>query len=462
MLESELEGRLSALGAGLSMASSRADEVMREIRQRHAAPRRTRVPRWMLPSMLSLSAAVVVVACCLTLGSRATPAFGMDELLTALAKVKSMHVKGKILHVVGPGKTLESPTEYFVERPCRAWIQMSGMSDGKPPQIFYHAHDGKLSKYVDPKKQTFAIKDDNPLLAELEVEGMFQQMLFAELRGGRPSQFRKVGEEKINGRLCDRYEGVQLGAETWSGSGKYSGYKTVIWLDPASRLPARLAYFTFDGPEPDDLVVSVVEDIEFNVAARPEMFDFEPPEGYQVADMRGKQEPLGFSSSGGNFDECTGVGPPALNIGDRAVLICWAAYDVSQKPYLETELEGPPGRIIPPGKFRVESGLIKYHLVVVRTDAAKDFHWRWSLLVPVDPDQRIGEDSPTLRMNAVRGGYSDMGFTGLRFPRERLERLVVEVQRLTLPPDAPADAAFTLTQLEKLIAGVHERRKNDE
>lgn len=459
MLENELETRLQTLGAELGASPSRACEVMRDIRQRQAARRRSRVPRWLLPSMLSLSAAVVVVACCLTLGSRATPAFGMDELVSAISKVKSMHVKGKVLHVLGPGKTVESPIEYFVERPCRAWIQMSGISDGKPPQIIYHAHDGKLSKYVDPKKRTFGIKDDNPLLAELAVEGMFQQMLFAELRGGRPSQFHKVGEEEINGRLCDRYEGVQLGAETQPGSEKFRYDQSVVWLDPASGLPVRLASSSFDGSDP---LLSIVEDIEFNLAARPEMFDFEPPEGYRVADARGKQEPLGFSSSSGNGDECTGTGPPALNIDDRAVLICWAAYDVSQKPYLETELEGPPGRIIEPGKFRAESGLIKYHLVVVRTDTAKDFHWRWSLLVPVDPDQRIGDDSPTLRMNAVRGGYSDMGFSGLRFPRERLERLVVEVQRLTLPPDAPADAAFTLAQLEKLIDGVHERSGNGE
>jgi hypothetical protein len=457
MFESELETRLVALGAELGAEPSRVELVAREIQQRGTAPRRSRARRWLVPSMLSLAAAVIAVACCLTLGSRATPAFGMDELVTALSKVKSMHVKGKIFNVLRPGRRVESPTEFFVERPCRRWIQGCGISDDKAPQITYYAHDGKLSKHVDPDKRTFAIKDDNPLLAELAVEGMFQQMLFEGLRGGQPSQFRKVGEERINGRWCDRYEGVQLGAETWPGSGKYSGDKSVVWLDPTSGLPVRLASYSFDGPSPDDLVVSVIEDIEFNVAPRPEMFDFEPPAGYQVADLRGKQEPPGFSSSSGNFDECTGIGPPALNIDDRAVLICWAAYDVSQTPYLEPEIEGPPGRIIPPGKFRVESGLIKYHLVFVRTDAAKDFHWRWSLLVPVGPDRQIGDDSPTLRMNGKGGGSMNLGFSGLRFQRERLERLVVEVQRLTLPPDAPPDAAFTLPQIEALIDQVHER-----
>jgi hypothetical protein len=461
MLESDLEAPLRGLREELNIQPPLVEGVMREVRKQHVMPRRPGTRRWLLSSSLGLAAAVAA-ACWFGFGLRATPAYGIEDVLTALLKVKSVHVKGKLFRARGDGKgVMEVPTEFFVERPCRSWGQGVGFSNDDPPRITYHAQDGKLSKYVDPAERTFIIHDDDPLLAELGVEGTLQNLLIDKLHEGGAEQFHKVGQEKINGRLTDRYERIQLGAETWRGSNKYDGDKYVVWLDPTTGLPVRTASYYFAGPRPDQLHLSVIEDIEANVAARPEMFEFDPPEGFRVIDARGQKQELLFGGSGGNGSERMGIGPASLNIDDRALLVCWAAYDIAQTPPLETELEGPAGRIIEPGKYTVISGPNPYHLVVLRADPGNDFHWRWSLLVPVDPDRRIGDDAPELRMNAKGGGSIGMGINGLRFPRQRLENIVVEIQRLTLPPGAPNAAVFTLAQIEELIDRVHRARAKD-
>ena len=442
--EQELNTRLIELGAILARDGTLADQVLSQVKLHRSHDRLSRgsLKRRILQSSFGLAAAAALLLAMWSTIAPPKAAYGIEAMADAMAKVKSLHVKGTICHFKEGKLVAQAPTEYFVERPYRFWSTGAGFSDNALPKLSYRARDGKSSIFVVPDEKRCYLGGDSPLLAELDVEGAIQGRLLYKLLGASPKGFHKVGEEKIDGRIAHRYERVQQASPA-----EGDGDKLVVWLNPDNGLPLRAAGYVFVGPNPGDLVMSWTEDLEVNVPPRANLFDFTPPDGYDVIRSNGRESP--FQSVSGIGDESSRSGP-ALNINDRALLIGWAAYDRSRTPDLEEELEGPWGREIAPGKFSVVSGDRKYRHIFLRTDADEDFHWRWTLAVPEDPKQKIGFDMPTLRIKCAGGSASHTLF-GLRFPRERLAKLVVELQQFTLPADAPAGSAFTLDELEALI-----------
>lgn len=448
MTDEELETRLVALGDALTRDDSVAENVILQIRRapRFAPETRYGVKRRIVQSSLGLAAAAtVLIAAWLAISPQPRAAYGIEDMADALSKVKSLHVKGTMYDYDAGKRVAQAPTECFVERPCRSWNTFVSLCGNAPPKLSYRARDGKRSIHVIPDEKKYFLSEDSPLLAELVVEREIQAQLPHKLLGASPEGYRKVGEEKIRGAIAHRYERIQRSSPAEGGAEKH-----VIWLNPDNGLPLRAAGYVFIGPKPEDLVMSWTEDLEVNVPPRAEMFDFTPPDAYEVIRSNGEESPFQFSSGIGSESVRSG---PALNINDRALLTCWAAYDSSQTPALEEEQQGPWGREIPPGKFSIVSGDRKYRHIFLRADAAEGFHWRWSLVVPRDDEQKIGFDTPTLRVKCKRGSAS-VALFGLRFPRERLGRLIVELQQFTLPDDAPADAAFTLSELEALLERV--------
>jgi hypothetical protein len=142
----------------------------------------------------------------------------------------------------------------------------------------------------------------------------------------------------------------------------------------------------------------------------------------------------------------------ALNIADRAILLCWTHYVRADAEIVETDLDGAVGRLLP---LRVESSDARhrYQAYHLRADPWDEgHHARWSLLVPQDHKAGIGNscfivENPRMHFRCE--------FSPLRFEQSRLAQVVVESQRLMLSPDAPPDGIFTVDQLLTLERDSH-------
>src|SRR5262249_15917363 len=123
----------------------------------------------------------------------------------------------------------------------------------------------------------------------------------------------------------------------------------------------------------------------------------------------------------------------------------------------ERDLDGPLGRRL---NLPVTSSLDDRTLAAyfLRTDPAPKYHWRWSLVIPQGAERTLGDGELV-----VSATYESAAFFGtlmhllLRSERQRLARGIAAAQRLRRPPDAPAEAAFTLDRIESLIDEFRER-----
>ena len=130
----------------------------------------------------------------------------------------------------------------------------------------------------------------------------------------------------------------------WSDGGR-----RVVWVDPATGLPIQSAVYeqSKDKGETQVMALGIVPN-----AARPTQgLSFEPPPGYAVIHRdRTPQTSIGVGS-GTSGQESAGV-LLALNIEDRAILLCWTHYTRANGEVVETDLDGAVGRLLP---LRVES-----------------------------------------------------------------------------------------------------------
>ena len=180
------------------------------------------------------------------------------------------------------------------------------------------------------------------------------------------------------------------------------------------------------------------------------MFTFEPPAGYKVVhrDRTADDVCMGRSLKSGLRSTLRFI----FNIDDRALLVCWAYYDDSGAEIVEPDLheaDTPDIMTVRPSSWK-EPWPHRSRLLRVDLSESGKHHWRWHLYVPEGEDPVLQSGGYSFDYPAYRPRLRVI-MSQLRFDREDLKRWLADAQALSLPKDAPPDAAFTLEQLEALI-----------
>ena len=363
------------------------------------------------------------------------PAYALDDVLGRLAKCHSIDVEGwRLINGV------RYPHHMYVEEPGFFWYTTLSTNDDKTTMGVY-ASDGKRYISISDRDKTVQTGKEIPLAAELTTRMLFQMMLPDQLIGRGVIDYKKARNELVRGILTDVYE---LAVR--------DGDRRVIWIDPATGLPIQSAMYERkkDGDETQVMELSIVPN-----ADRPAQgLSLEPPAGYAVVHRdRTPQNSVGVGSATSGPESASVL--LALNIDDRAILLCWTHFIREGEEIVETDLDGAVGRLLP---LRVESidGRHRYQAHHLRADAWDEgHHARWSLLIPRDRQAGIGDacfivENPRMHFRCE--------FSPLRFEQGRLARVVVEAQKLMLPPNAPPEEIFTLDQLLKLERDLRQGR----
>ncbi len=416
-------------------------------RARAAAPR----PRRFVRSALALAACLLLLAGLWSAIPLATPApaYGLDNLPQRLQRIERIYVHSWSYYPPDPQTKADRPPterESYVERPNRYFSVRSDYVDGKVRRR-RTVSDGQQRITIDDLAKTAALGQENPLAAEYKVQCSLQHSLCEELLGGPTAAgFQKLRSEKLAGVLADVYERIFQYPE------RPIRMRFVVWLNPATGLPLRSEQFYKFDDKPEELV-STSDKIDVNAPPPAGAFNFTPPGGYAVEHRDITREQFGDETLSGSGVPETGQKAEhglrfCFNINDRAVLVCWANYnDFARRR--ETDLEGPVGRkleLTPTSSLEDRS----YGHYFLRADSGPNFHWRWSLVVPTGKETTLSDGD--LVFSIIDGGFCYGTLIGkpLRLDRGQLAHWVVEAQRLTLPENAPADAIFTLEQLETL------------
>ncbi len=418
-----------------------------------AGPRSNRGARLLRPGVgIAACLAIAVMAWLLSPLSVPEAAYGLQDLPKRLLEVRSVYVRGTNYFPRPPDMTAQGPAtplELYFERPAR---YRNSFADNPAAGVrqWHIASDGQRHVAINDLDKTFVEGKEVPLGAEYTVEDMIQNSLVQQLLGGATaSGFRKVRSEQLAGTPTDVYE------RTFQYPDRPNRSRIVVWLDPANGFPVQVQHFGRWADNPERLV-SHYDKIEINGEPPAGTFDFSPPPGYTVEHRDVTPDSIGSTMSGSVKNEETGeqafhVLRFCFNIDNRAALICWARFNDLGKPR-ERDLDGPLGRrleLAPTSSL----GDRDYSNYFLRVDPGRDFHWRWALVVPEGEHRTLSEGRLVFSIVEVDGILTrgTMFGTPLRLDRERLARWIVDAQRLTLPPGAPADAIFTLERIETLI-----------
>jgi outer membrane lipoprotein-sorting protein len=388
--------------------------------------------------------------------------FSMDDLVERLQKVRSIHIRGMNFfprHPDKPGSALATPVESYAERPNR-YRTSTADNPAEGVRQRHTISDGKRHAVIDDLAKTFIVGSEAPLAAEYTVEDMVQNSLIQQLLGGPTAAgFKKIRSEVLAGATLDVYEREFQYPERPHRS------RIVVWFDPATGLPRQVQQLGRFQEEPERLI-SVYDQIVVNGEAPAGLFDFSPPLGYKVEHRDVPPDAVGSVMSGSVGQVDTGKQAFhalrfCFNIDNRAALVCWARFNDLAQPR-ERDLEGPVGRrldLTPTSSLGDRS----YGNYFLRVDPGKEFHWRWSLVVPEGDAPTLGDGQLVFSIIEEDGvlARGTMFGSPLRFDRARLARWIVEAQRLTLPADAGADAVFTLERIEALIDQVRQGAQSE-
>jgi hypothetical protein len=373
------------------------------------------------------AACLLVVLISLILLRSPTPAYALDDVVGRLASCHSIETEGWIL-IDG----VRYPHRMYVEEPGFYWYTTLA-TQGDKTTMGVSASDGARYIRVDDRDKTFETGKEIPLAAELMTRMLIQMALPEQVIGREVFDHKKTGTEIVRGILTDLYELPSP-----------AGGRRVICVDPASGLPLRSAVYEHVKGEDEKQVMA------FNIipnATRPAQgLSFEPPAGYAVTRRDRKPQTSIGVGSGTSGPESAGV-LMALNIEDRAILLCWTHYVRTDDAIVETDLDGAVGRLLP---LRVESidGRLRYQAYHLRADPWDEgHHARWSLLVPQNRRAGIGNAAMIVENQRM---HFRCEFSPLRFEKGRLASVVVETQKLLLSPDASPDAILDLERLLEL------------
>jgi hypothetical protein len=443
--DNQLEQQLDQLGERIASQPSILDAVMQRVETMEAPSRPAhRLGRIVMKSAMALAASVLVgIAVWLGIvGGPAGKAYGIQDMSERLQTARSMYLKGWQYHESadsdGNKKIDKVPVERYIGLPCRFYTCWSFTNNGVLG-TGYEAQDTERYIRVDHAKKTCYIGRNYPFATELFVVGALELMP-RTLMSGDPASYQKIRQEKIDGVLTDVYE-----ASAPSGHGGRS--RSVVWLNPRTGLPVRIGgYHQHQGqPERPSAEFHLVE---VDTPPPAELFTFEPPAGYKVIQKDRGPESV-TNGSGGAVNSVRFEFRFEFNISDRAILACWAWYDTAKKPYFEPDPACPPGQ----AQRMTLSGIPndrKFRLVALRDDPGSEFRWHWSLIVPED-GKPLGQDQPSFTFTDRGSTSGHTASAWQRISRQTLADFVLKAQRITLPPDAPADAALTLEQIEAKI-----------
>lgn len=372
----------------------------------------------------------------------AQTAYALDDLPGRLIEINSIYMTGWMFQPDSmSGQDKDAPAKYpvkiFAERPDCYWHTCYSFSG--PDKT--HKDVRVRSGYVAGKgTKRLGVSTDEKTAVETTVAA-FQNELFTEmfiqmeiprqLLSGRPRDFVKTGTETVNNVLCDVYE----------HSFDKHKRKNRVWLDPKTGLPVKTALYDIDKAGQETLI-QIIDHVEVNIPASATDLSFDPPEGYQVTKAPRSKDanPLLPVASGSNDDVSLGVWH-CFNIDDKAVLLCW---------YCEMRPGSKTSDATPAPEFLLAGTRPCNHMDVASADVG-GHHWKWSLVWPKQPGERIGDDDFSVVHRSKDGGLLSIVSFPLRLREDRLKAILEEVQRITKTNMPGSSAPFSLETLRAQI-----------
>jgi hypothetical protein len=380
----------------------------------------------------SLAAAVLVaIGVSMLIISPQPRAYGMEGLAERLIEVRSLYMSGVQFYEVvdQDGKQVwkSYPLEYYFERPNRSRINSFGLSypgEHVPTVVrqWIVWTDNGIRGQKNIENGQITLTKSDPRLSELATEQQIQTMSFLALLTKDTHAFTKTGSEEKDGIQLDIYE------RTLASEFDNSHDKTQVWLNRSTGLPAnlRMVSITEQGQQQETLRI---DKIELNTHDAKDLF----PATTNVVVQPAAD---GLQAIQSNGEELNYLGTwYALQLTDHRVLACWANNQAE-----ETRADSAPKFI----------GTIGDDQTVIPTKTIHAFesgnhHWRWSLLQIPDT---LNTASMDIRLQQqIDGTTTSFHIRPLRFPKERIETVLKNVQELTMQAtDLPA---LTLDQVLK-------------
>lgn len=384
--------------------------------------------RW--PWAAALAASLLISLVCSAVFWFRTPvAYAVADIPKRLAGCDSVLVDGW-----EDIRGVRYPIHLYVQRGRYLWeTSVAGVND----RVFsgYYVSDSEHYLDVSDQDHTATYGQQNPLAFELAVQGVLQLGLPEKLVGPNGSNFIKTGESSLDGCRINIYEQ------------RSGGHQRVIWLNPATGVPARVQLFE---PGEDSREKQTAQwTIATNVSPPPDLPSFTLPTGYAVIRHdRERNEAFNIESVGGNGDTFQVLCD--LNLEGQAILLCWQRFDTNRRavPTTQGDASIESSSML---DFRLANGRRKYFAISLRDDPWTDGHIaHWTLLVP-ENGSRV--DRAMISFKQARGSMS-MNLLPLRFDRTRLAQLVLEVQQVTMPA---GHTALNLQELENMAQRFTER-----
>lgn len=395
------------------------------------------------PAAAALAAALVIalgIACFVAI--RPMPAYGLDGIRERLQSVRSLHLKGAMFARTKTKfgvATIRFPIERYYERPSRYFSVVYGFGSNGNDNLVevtraYSANDGQRRLRVSHDKKTAVLTSPvDPLQNELSIESALQVSEAGQLMSRNPGAFEQVGTERVDGKWCDIYQ---------SKPREDLGFWRRIWIDPSKELPVRVVGYIRGEDNEEELDYEYTE-IHANVDPPPALFSFEVPNGYEITEVKDapKTRIVQPSGSCGGF-QYHAADWIALNIDDRAVLVCWSQWfqDKDKQIFFHDApklvLEGSPDRPC--------TEHILYETI------SGDIRWRWSLVVS-DDNKPLAKRTLAIKFRHPNASIS-LSEQPLVFAEPRLSEMVEKVQRRSLEAGGDFSAVKSLKQLREVIA----------
>jgi outer membrane lipoprotein-sorting protein len=413
------------------------------LRARYVAslkPRR----RWLSRSLIGMAACLLVgTGIWLTLlQPQPTHAYDISTASNRLQEVTSLHVRGTY-YVYSQIDRHAPPDaqhwERYVARPYGKYVPTLGTHTG------YKVSDGKTVVRVDHTTRQYIRYPEHPFAAKLSTEYSFRGSLVERLYGKPAYGYELVGTERHRDRIIEIYEQVHDSNGTRR--------RNLLWFDPSTGYVTRTKYYAKRADEPEHLV-GEFDTVRYNVPPPPELFNFEPPQGYSATVLDDYPYDLVLASGAATKDGKTlkWINHCIFNINNRAVLLGWAlVVEENGKIVDEPGLHSDPDDMFELQSYNDTPIWPHYHHLL-RIDEGKFFHSRWSLIIPQDPHVDVSDSFPLLRFCLQdKHCVSGMGYPPLTLEPAKLREFVEEAQRATLPSGADEDQIFTLEELERII-----------
>jgi hypothetical protein len=368
-------------------------------------------------------------------------AYALDDLPQRLMELRSIYMTGwqsypRLLAggATEPGPKL--PITMFAERPNCYWATDNRFSvDKDHPEgrvsPGYRAGSGREQLAVSSEQKLATVSDVPPLWNELQTEMSFQSF-FSEMLSGGVEDFAKTRSEVVNDIPCDVYE----------RAGSAGPMRFRVWLNPKTGLPVKIGRYEVDKSDTETPFL-IIDHVEVNVSAGNKGLSFAPPEGYEVKHDRLEASPelivyseASSRSPKGSLRLATSF---ALNIDDKAALICWSGDLGSDEKKAADALKFSLGKANL-GKAGPGEGRECDH-VEVSTATVGGHDWNWSLVFPKKKGERLGDDMLQIVFDTAKSGAMP-----LRCSAEGLAVMVEKVQLVskTVPE---GDKPFTLATL---------------